>query len=149
MRGRIRTVDPAQYQNRLREFDFDAIVTTFRQSLSPGNEQRDFWSSKAVKRPGSRNLIGISDPAVDDLVNKIIVARDRKSLVVATKALDRILQWNHFVVPNWHIRSDRIAWWDRFGRPKVKPSFGVGFSSWWIDPVKDKALKQRRGARGG
>jgi microcin C transport system substrate-binding protein len=143
IQSRIRTVDPAQYQNRIREFDFDSIVTTFGQSLSPGNEQRDFWSSKAVSRPGSRNLIGVSDPAIDALVDKIIAAPDRKSLVVATRALDRVLQWNHFVVPQWHIRSDRIAWWDRFGRPPVKPDYGVGFSSWWIDPEKDALLKKR------
>lgn len=144
IQGRIRTVDPAQYQNRIRGFDFDSIVTTFGQSLSPGNEQRDFWSSKAVSRPGSRNLIGVTDPAIDALVDKIIAAPDRKSLVVATKALDRVLQWNHFVVPQWHIRADRIAWWDRFGRPKIKPDYGVGFSSWWIDPAKDATLKKRQ-----
>lgn len=146
IQARIRTVDPAQYQNRIREFDFDSIVTTFGQSLSPGNEQRDFWSSKAVSRPGSRNLIGVSDPAVDALVDKIIAAPDRKSLIVATRALDRVLQWNHFVVPQWHIRSDRIAWWDRFGRPETKPAYGVGFSSWWVDPAKDAALKNRKKA---
>jgi len=143
VRGRIRTVDPAQYQNRVRDFDFDVIVSTFPQSLSPGNEQRDFWSSEAAGRPGSRNVIGITDPAVDALVEKIIAAKDRESLVVASRALDRVLQWNHFVIPQWHIRSDRIAWWDRFVRPKTKPAYGVGFSSWWIDPDRDQSLRQR------
>ena len=141
--GRIRTVDPAQYQNRVRDFDFDVVIGTFPQSESPGNEQRDFWSSAAAKRPGSRNLIGITNPAIDTLIEKIVAARDRKSLVVASRALDRVLQWNHYVIPQWHIRSDRIAWWDRFGRPDKKPKDGIGFSSWWVDPKKDAALKAR------
>jgi microcin C transport system substrate-binding protein len=141
--ARIRTVDPAQYQNRVRDFDFDVVIGAFPQSESPGNEQRDFWSSDASKRPGSRNLIGIANPAVDALVDRIIAAHDRKSLVVASRALDRVLQWNHYVIPQWHIRSDRIAWWDRYGRPDMKPDDGIGFSSWWIDPNKDAALKAR------
>jgi microcin C transport system substrate-binding protein len=141
--GRVRTVDPAQYQNRVRDFDFDAIVATFPQSLSPGNEQRDFWSSEAADRPGSRNLIGIEDPAIDALVEKVISANDRESLVTATRALDRVLQWSHLVIPQWHIRSDRIAWWDRFERPRTKPAYGIGFSSWWIEPSRDEVLRQR------
>lgn len=144
--ARIRTVDPAQYQNRIREFEYDLVVTTFGQSLSPGNEQRDFWGSKTVSRRGSRNLIGISDPAIDALVAKIIGAPDRKSLIVTTKALDRVLQWSHFVVPQWHYNGDRVAWWDRFGRPKTKPAYAVGFDSWWVDPAKDGALKKQKNA---
>jgi microcin C transport system substrate-binding protein len=141
IKGRIRTVDPAQYQNRVRDFDYDAIVSTFAQSLSPGNEQRNYWNSKAANRAGSRNLIGIQDPAIDILVEKIVAAKDRKSLVVASRALDRVLQWNHFVVPQWHIRADRIAWWDKFGQPAKRPSFGIGFFSWWVD-VKKAAMVQ-------
>jgi microcin C transport system substrate-binding protein len=134
--GRIRTVDSAQYLNRVRGFDFDVIVQSFGQSASPGNEQRDFWHSEAADRPGSRNVIGIENPAVDALVKAVIEAPDRASLIAACRALDRVLLWNHYVVPQWHIRSDRVAWWDRFGRPAKKPAYGVGFESWWIDAAK-------------
>ncbi|MEE8444655.1 MAG: extracellular solute-binding protein [Alphaproteobacteria bacterium] len=144
IKGRVRTVDPAQYVARRREFDFDVIVFTFRQSLSPGNEQRDYWSSEAAGRAGSRNMAGIKDPAIDALVETIVGARDRESLVTASRALDRVLQWNHFVVPQWHIAADRVAWWNRFGRPPKKPEFGVGFMSWWVDPAKDAAIAKAR-----
>ena len=147
VQGRIRTVDPAQYQNRVRDFDYDVIVSTFAQSRSPGNEQRNYWSSSAVKRPGSRNWIGVSNPAIDSLIEKIVAARSRKNLVIATRALDRVLQWSHFVVPQWHIRSDRVAWWDKFGRPRIKPKYGVGFASWWIDPNKDAIVTSRQKAK--
>lgn len=134
--GRIRTVDPAQYQNRVRDFDFDIVIASFGQSESPGNEQRDYWSSSAADRPGSRNIIGIKDPAIDAMIDEIIAAPDRKSLVTATKALDRLLQWGHYVVPQWHITSFRLAYWDKFGRPKVRPEYGTGFYAMWIDPAK-------------
>ncbi len=143
VRGRIRTVDPAQYQNRVRDFDFDVIVASFPQSLSPGNEQRDFWSSSAADRKGSRNVIGIKNAAIDALIEKIIAARDRSGVITATRALDRVLQWGHYVIPQWHTRNDRIAWWDKFGRPTTKPKFGVGFFTWWIDPAKVAALGRR------
>jgi microcin C transport system substrate-binding protein len=142
--GRIRTVDPAQYQNRIRDFDFDMIFAGFGQSESPGNEQRDYWSSSAADRPGSRNIIGIRSKAVDGLIEKIVEARNRASLVTATRALDRVLRWGHYVIPGWYIRSDRIAYWDKFGLPKKSPGYGVGFMSWWIDPAKEKSLAQRR-----
>jgi microcin C transport system substrate-binding protein len=141
--GRIRTVDSAQYQNRVRDFDFDIIVHSFPQSLSPGNEQRDYWHSEAADRPGSRNVVGIRNPAVDSLVEAIIAASDRATLVAASRALDRVLLWNHYVIPQWHIRTDRVAWWDRFGRPEKKPAYGIGFDSWWVDPEKDVALARR------
>ena len=144
VRGSIRTVDPAQYQNRVRDFDFDVIVASFPQSLSPGNEQRDFWSSAAADRKGSRNVIGIKSPAIDSLIEKIVAARDRDGVITATRALDRVLQWGHYVIPQWHTRNDRIAWWDKFGRPAKKPEFGVGFFSWWIDPAKQAALERRK-----
>lgn len=144
--GNIRTVESAQYLNRVRDFDFDMIVQTFSQSLSPGNEQRDYWHSSAADRPGSRNVIGIRDPAVDTLVEAVIAARDRDSLVTASRALDRVLLWNHYVIPQWHIRTDRVAWWDRFGRPEGKPAYGVGFDSWWVDPARDAVLAGRKPA---
>ncbi len=138
--GRIRTIDPAAYQNRVRDFDFDMIVQTFPQSLSPGNEQRDYWTSPAADRPGSGNIIGIKNAAVNRLVDELIGAPDRASLVTATHALDRVLLWNHYLVPNWHITSFREAYWNRFGIPKERPAYGTGFFSWWIDKAKDAAL---------
>lgn len=140
--GRIRVVDTAQYQNRVRDFDYDMIVANFGQSLSPGNEQRNYWSSATADRPGSRNLIGIKDPAIDALVEKIIAAADRASLITACRALDRVLLWHHFVIPNWYIDKDRLAWWDRFGLPEVIPKYGVDLYAWWIDPQKDQSLKE-------
>jgi microcin C transport system substrate-binding protein len=143
VQGRIRTVDPSQYINRVRDFDFDVIVQTFPQSESPGNEQRDFWSSDAAARPGSRNVVGIKDPVVDALVEKIVEARDRRSLVVATRALDRVLLWNHFVIPQWHVRIERIAYWNKFVVPQ-HPKYGDDILSWWIDPAKDAQIAAER-----
>jgi len=147
IQARIRTVDPSQYQNRVRDFDFDIVVQTFAQSLSPGNEQRDFWSSEAADRPGSRNVIGIKNPAVDALVEKVVEAHDRPSLVAASRALDRVLSWNHYVIPQWYIRADRIAYWDKFGIPPKNPAYGVAMMSWWIDPAKAAASDSRRSSR--
>lgn len=141
--GRIRTVDSAQYLNRLRDYDYDVIISTYRQSRSPGNEQRSFWSSASADRKGGRNYIGIKDPAIDKLVENIAAAPNRNSLITATRALDQVLLWNHFVIPQWHIRSFRLAWWNRFGQPEKKPPYGLGFFSWWIDPAKDAALTRK------
>ena len=139
--GRVRTVDTAQYQNRTDNFDFDVIVRTFGQSLSPGNEQRDFWGSYNVEVDGSRNVIGVNDPVVDKLIDDIIAAPDRESLIAVSRALDRVLLWNHYVVPQWHIPYFRVAYWDRFGRTDFSPQYGLPIMAWWIDPDKDAALK--------
>ena len=113
----VRTVDAAQYENRLRQWDFDIIVASWGQSLSPGNEQRGFWGSQAADQPGSRNLVGIKNPAIDALIDRVIFTKDRDDLVAATKALDRVLLWNYYVVPQWTYGKVRTARWDRFGRP--------------------------------
>ena len=136
----VRTVDQSQYINRIRSSDYDMIIGGAGQSESPGNEQRDYWSSDAADREGSRNTIGIRNPAVDALIDRIVDAPDRKSLVAATRALDRVLLWNHYVIPQWHVRMDRLAYWDRFGIPK-HPKYGADVMSWWVDPAKDAALK--------
>ena len=141
---RVRTVDPAQYQNRLDKFDFDMIVASFGQSLSPGNEQRDFWGSAAADIDGGRNMIGIKDPVVDELIEKLIAAPDRESLIQRTRALDRVLLWGHYVIPHWHIRSDRVVWWNKFGRPDVHPKYGIAFNAWWVDTTKEAALTERQ-----
>ena len=137
----VRVVDSAQYENRLRQWDYDIIVASWGESLSPGNEQRDYWSSQAADQPGSRNLIGIKNPAIDRLIDRVIFTKDRDDLVAATKALDRVLLWNFYVVPQWTYGKQRTARWDRFGRPENMPKYGnAAFPTvWWLD--KDKAAK--------
>ncbi len=142
--ARVNTVDTAQYQNRLDSFDFDMIITTFRQSLSPGNEQRDFWSSSAAETSGARNLAGIKDKAVDELIDLIISAPDRQSLIARTRALDRVLLWGHYMIPQWHISSYRVLYWDKFVAPRIKPKYSLGFNSWWIDLGKEAGLESRK-----
>ena len=140
----VRTVDSAQYQRRVEDFDFDMIVAVRGQSLSPGNEQRDFWSSGKADVVGSRNLAGIKDPVVDELVELLINAPDRQRLIDRTRALDRVLLWGHYVIPHWHFRFFRVAYWDKFGRPQITPKYALGFDTWWIEPAKEAALNKRR-----
>ena len=134
----VRTVDDAQYENRTRQWDFDIITAAWGQALSPGNEQRGFWGSEAADQPGSRNLVGIKNPAVDTLINRIIFAKNRAELVAATKALDRVLLWNNYVVPQWTYGKARSARWDRFSRPDPLPAYGVSAfpTIWWWDAEK-------------
>jgi len=143
--ARVRTVDAAQYQKRIDTYDFDMLVTVWPQSLSPGNEQRDFWGSAAATTPGTRNLAGIRDPVVDRLIELLIQAPDRKALVARTRALDRVLLWGFYVIPHFHLQAFRVAYWDRFGRPAVAPKYSFGFDTWWIDPKKDAALQRWKG----
>ena len=132
----LRTVDQAQYENRVRGFDFDIIIAGWPQSLSPGNEQRGYWGSQAADQPGSRNLAGIKNPAVDTLIGRVILAKTRQELVAATKALDRVLLWNHYVVPQWTYTKERTLRWNRFGKPDHMPEFGAADfpAIWWWDP---------------
>jgi microcin C transport system substrate-binding protein len=134
----VRTVDDAQYANRERNWDFDVVIASWGESLSPGNEQRGFWSSQAADQPGSRNLIGIKNPAVDELIERVIFAKNREELVAATKALDRVLLWNHYVVPQFTYDKVRTARWDRFGRPEKMPAYGMAAfpTIWWWDEAK-------------
>ncbi len=129
--ARVRTVDSAQYKNRVETFDFDMIVDVWGQSLSPGNEQRLYWSCAAAETPGSRNSPGICNPAVDRLIEAVIAAPDREALITRTRALDRALLWGHYVIPHWHIGYDRVAYWDRFGRPAETPMMGAQVLTWW------------------
>jgi microcin C transport system substrate-binding protein len=141
--ARIRTVDPAQYENRMNDYDFDMTVAVFGQSLSPGNEQRDFWGSASADISGGRNIIGIKDPVVDELVNLLISAPSREELVARTRALDRVLLWGHYVVPHWHIQAFRLAFWNMFGRPERNPKYGLPFEAWWVDQQKLGQLGRR------
>ncbi len=142
----VRTVDSSQYTERIRKFDFDMIVATWGQSLSPGNEQRSFWSSSSADVPGSRNLAGIKDKVVDELVELLIAAPTRRDLVQRTRALDRVLQWKHIVIPQLHIAVDRVIYWNKFSRPSVIPLMGSSFFTWWVDPAKEQALKNTGGS---
>jgi microcin C transport system substrate-binding protein len=137
----VRIIDPTQYENRLRSWDFDVVTASWPESLSPGNEQREYWGSQSAGMAGSRNIIGIKNPAIDKLIERVIYTRDRDDLVAATKALDRVLLWNHYVVPQWNYPKVRTARWDRFSRPSELPKYGLsGFPAlWWFDP--DKAAK--------
>ncbi|MBO1905552.1 ABC transporter substrate-binding protein [Microvirga sp. 3-52] len=134
----VRTVDDVQYTNRTRAFDFDVATGLWPQSLSPGNEQREFWGSQAATREGSRNLPGIADPGVDALIDKVIFAKDRDELVAATKALDRILLAHDYVVPQWTSLKQRTARWNRYGHPETMPRYGgAAFPTiWWYDEAK-------------
>jgi microcin C transport system substrate-binding protein len=142
----VRRVDDAQYQNRLRNWDFDIISEVWGQSLSPGNEQRNYWSSQSADMSGSRNFSGIKNPAVDALIERVIFAKNRDELVAATKALDRVLLWNHYVVPQWTYPNARTARWDRFGRPDPVPKYATsGFPTvWWWDAEKAAKTGGRR-----
>jgi microcin C transport system substrate-binding protein len=142
----VRTVDTAQYQQRLDTYDFDMIVHTWGQSLSPGNEQRNFWHSEAAAVPGTQNLAGIREPVVDSLIDLVIAAPDRDSLITRTRALDRVLLWGYYVVPQWHISAYRVLYWDKFGIPDITPKYSLGFDTWWIDPEREARLAQRKGA---
>jgi microcin C transport system substrate-binding protein len=134
----LRNADEASYVNRERNWDYDIIVGSWAESLSPGNEQREFWGSKAAGQVGSRNLIGIKNPAVDKLIDRVIFAKNREELVAATRALDRVLLWNNYVVPHWTYPFLRTVRWDRFSHPDEMPKYGMSAfpTIWWWDPAK-------------
>jgi microcin C transport system substrate-binding protein len=136
----IRVVDTAQYINRRRDYDFDMMVITFPQSESPGNEQREYWGSSAADIPGTRNFAGIKSAVVDEIIEQVISAPSREDLVYATRALDRALLWEHIVIPQWHIAKYRVAYWNKFSRPKIIPRYSLGFDTWWIDAEKNAKL---------
>ena len=140
----VRTIDSAQYQKRIETFDFDMIVQTFSQSLSPGNEQRNFWGSNAANTNGSRNVVGIKNPVIDSLVEKLINAKDREELITITKALDRVLLFHYYVIPNWHISSYRVLYWDFFDQPSIKPKYSLGFDTWWVNQTKFDLIQSQR-----
>jgi microcin C transport system substrate-binding protein len=132
----VRIVDSAQYQRRRRSFDYDITTMGFAQSLSPGNEQRFYWGSAAADQEGSRNAIGIKNSAVDKLIDRIIFAKDRAELVACTRALDRVLLWNYYLIPLWYYPYERLAYWDKFQRPAKLPSEDPSFERiWWYDPA--------------
>jgi microcin C transport system substrate-binding protein len=144
--ARVRLVDQSQYINRLRSFDFDMFVAGWGESESPGNEQRSFWTSAAADSPAARNYAGIKDPVIDELVELVIKAPDRESLVARTRALDRVLLSGYYVIPNWHLRMQRILYWNKFSRPQLTPRTGTSTSYWWFDEAKAAQLEAERGS---
>ena len=143
--ARVRTVDPAQYQVRVDAFDYDITIDSIGQGFHPGNEQRDYWTCAKARENGSQNVAGICDPVIDELVEMVIAAPNQPELVARTRALDRILLHYNYTIPQWHSRSFRIAYWERFGRPEKTPRYGLGFpAAWWIDPARDTALAEAR-----
>lgn len=145
---RVRTVDQSQYINRLRTYDFDMIVGGIPQSLSPGNEQRNYWTTAAAEQDGGYNYAGVRDPVVDELVELVIAAPDRESLVHRTRALDRVLLWGHYGIPQWSSPFTRLVVWNKFGRPAEVPLQGVSFDTWWFDAGKAAALQGKGGQSG-
>ncbi len=145
IKANYRLVDPAQYQARMAEFNFDMTTTVLPQSRSPGNEQRDYWHSSKAQEKGSRNIMGISDPTIDALTDKVVQAQSREELLAATQALDRVLLWGHYIIPHFYIGSYRVAYWDIFNRPEIAPKYDVGMlNTWWIDAAKAAKLAQSR-----
>ena len=138
---KVRTVDPAQYQHLTDDFDFDMLMMIYPEGDLPGNELRDYFSCASAKAQGSFNAPGICQPAVDALVEKVINAQDRESLTTAARALDRVLLWSWYLVPNWHSQDFHIAYWNRFGYPDKPIREGFNFDTWWIDPAKAAALE--------
>ncbi len=143
--ARVRTIDTAQYERRMETFDYDMTVVLFPESLSPGNEQRDYWGSKAADEQGSRNLLGIKSKVVDALIEGLIRAPDRASLVAHARALDVVLQYGYYVIPNFHLAAFRVAYWDKFRRPAISPKYALAFDTWWVDPAAEKAVAAKKG----
>jgi microcin C transport system substrate-binding protein len=141
---KVRVVDTGQYINRLRSFDFDMVVGGWGQSETPGNEQREYWSCAAAERPGSRNTAGICHPVVDELIEMLVAAETREELITITRAMDRVLLWQFYIVPNWHLSADRILWWRKFDRPETPLRNGVNVARWWIDEANADRLAEAR-----
>lgn len=140
--ARIRRVDSAQYEKRLKTFDFDLATERYTMALTPGIEIVNYWGSETAKREGSRNLAGIADPVIDELAKKVMAAKSREELVTAARAIDRVMRAGHYWVPQWYKASHNIAFWNKFSWPPVKPKYAVGApSTWWYDP--EKAAKVR------
>jgi len=142
--AKVRLVDENQYINRFRQFDFDMMVWVWGQSETPGNEQYEYWSQAAADSAGSRNLAGVRDPVVDELIGLMLRSDSREQLNQRTRALDRVLSWGHYVVPHWHIRADRVLYWDKFGMPKTPVRTGVMTDRWWFDEERASALETHR-----
>ncbi|WP_119418549.1 extracellular solute-binding protein [Desertibaculum subflavum] len=144
IKASIRHVDPSQYELRMRSFDYDVTTRRTASPLTPGIELRNYWSSSSAGIEGSLNLAGIRNPAIDALVEAALAAKDRPSLIAAARALDRVVMWSHFAIPQWYKAAHHVAFWDKFGRPPAPPKYGMAVvDTWWIDPAKEAALASR------
>jgi microcin C transport system substrate-binding protein len=144
VKATVRVVDPAQYESRRTNFDYDMIINTWGNTLSPGREQTFYWSSKSADEPGSRNYAGIKDPVVDHLCNVLATAEDRDTLISAARALDRALLWGHYVVPLFHNDKINLAYWNKLGHPDFRPDVGIALTTWWSkDGDKQEKNKER------
>jgi microcin C transport system substrate-binding protein len=143
--ARIRTVDPTQYENRVREWDYDMITGLLPGSMPPGNELRDLFGSESAKASGTFNYAGIADPVVDALIEQLAAAQHLKDVEVAARALDRVLLYGYYVIPQWHSTSFRIAYWNKFGRPSTAPKYALGFPfTWWIDQKQESTVEAKQ-----
>ncbi len=140
----LRHVDPAQYERRMKTFDFDVTTQRYTMNLTPSVELKSFWGSEAAGIDGSFNLAGISDPVVDALIDKVVAAKTRDELVTATRAVDRVLRTGHYWVPHWYKASHNLAFWNKFSRPSIKPEYDRGvITTWWFDPARAAELKKK------
>jgi len=142
--ARVRTVDTAQYQQRMNNYDYDMAIVSFPESLSPGNEQREYWGSAAADLPGGNNLLGVKSKVIDALIAELVHAKTRADLIAHTHALDRVLQYGYYVIPQFHIGAFRVAYWNKFRRPRISPKYGIGFNTWWVDPAAEKAVEAKK-----
>ena len=140
----VRLVDNAQYEKRMETFDFDMAVALFPQSLSPGNEQRDFFGSASADEQGSRNVLGIKSPVIDKLIDELVQAPDRQSLILHCHALDRVLQYGYYLVPQFHLGAFWIAYWDKYRHPQITPAYGLGVDTWWVDPTAAQSIEAKK-----
>lgn len=140
----VRLADSAQYQERMNNFNYDMTVVVIPESLSPGNEQRDFWGSAAADRKGSENLLGVKSKVIDALITALIHAQTRAELVAHTRALDRVLQYGYYVIPQFHLDAFRVAYWNKFRHPKIAPKYGLDFTTWWLDTAAAQTLAARK-----
>jgi len=141
IRATYRTIDAALYVERIKKFDFDMVVNVFGQSQSPGNEQRDYWASSSAKRQGSRNIAGVKNHVVDALVDKIVYAGTQNDLILACHALDRVLWYGYYVVPNWYLAAHRLAYRNIFKQPETLPLYYTPYQflwTWWAAPDSKK-----------
>ncbi|MEE8253057.1 MAG: extracellular solute-binding protein [Hyphomicrobium sp.] len=140
----LRRVDPAQYERRMKTFDFDVTTQRYTMNLTPSVELKSFWGSEAAGIDGSFNLAGISDPVVDALIDKVVAAKTRDELVTTTRAVDRVLRTGHYWVPHWYKASHNLAFWNKFSRPSIKPKYDRGvITTWWFDPARAAELKKK------
>ena len=140
----VRTVDVSQYQQLMNNFDFDMTVVVFPQSLSPGNEQREFFGSAAADQPGSQNQLGIKSKIIDQLIEGVIASPTRADLITHVHALDRVLQYGYYVIPQYHLPDFWVAYWDKFHRPEVAAKYAPALETWWVDPSAEKTIETKK-----